>query len=168
MEQKDWSKSLPRNYHNYSTPQPFVAGSTNFSKYRKTNFASKRSMFENMAKDDATAKPTSAKSVENLYERPSQNKEVLKRIEPVVNKPATVNSQYQKNHDKSNFPVKGNVSAIMASLKESTTPKQRTGPPPKHRLVDLPKSSEPEIRKSDASNVTATATLTPRGLVSYC
>ncbi|XP_077974641.1 uncharacterized protein LOC120329459 [Styela clava] len=54
------SSTLPRNYHEYSAPKPFTPGASSFTKYRKTNFANRRSMWENMSKPETDEPPSSA------------------------------------------------------------------------------------------------------------
>jgi len=64
------ASTLPRNYHVYSAPKPFNANASSFKQYRKTAFANKRNMWENMSQEkDAPQAPPAPPNLAALLQR---------------------------------------------------------------------------------------------------
>ncbi|XP_076821786.1 uncharacterized protein LOC143468450 isoform X1 [Clavelina lepadiformis] len=131
------ASTLPRNYHNYSAPKPFVPGATTFAQYRKTAFASKRSMFESMAHQEleqSRARPQHLSSLlQQDTDRLHQNTfEQEKHVSNGISKPHDNTENFTQADTGSNTSPKHHSAKQFWSKKDQEEPKQEE---PKHEPI---------------------------------
>lgn len=63
------AQTLPRNYHSYSTPKPFEPSVSDFQKNRKSAFANKLSLFQNIGQRKPEGPPPAPKHLSSLLKQ---------------------------------------------------------------------------------------------------